>query len=160
MINTSGILGIAGFWGLLLLAMAAVGTLQTFVNLPAAIIVVGVTIGAGLMTFGLKDFFHSLLGLQALVIHVPDDALRQGHAQVLRGLIPSAYAAGVLGTVIGCVQMLATVDDSSVIGAALAVVLLTVLYSVMLAEGILRPGARHIEHRIEVLARAASELKR
>ncbi len=127
------------------------------VNLPSAIIVAGVTIGVGLMAFGLKDLLNGLLALRALVIRVPDEALHRQQAQVLRGLIPSCYAAGALGTLIGVVQMLAMLEDPSQIGWGMAVALLTVLYSVILAEGFLRPGARHIEHRSSLQASAITE---
>ncbi len=151
--NISGIVGLIGFWGLLIMAMAMGGEPAIFFCPTAACIVVGVTLGAGLMAFGLRDLLNGVLALRMIVIRLPDEALHQTQAQVLRGLIPPAYAAGVLGTAIGLVQILTTVDDPSIIGVAMAVALLTVLYSVMLAEGLLRPGARHIEHRLSARER-------
>lgn len=144
--NFSGIMGLLGFWVLLGTAIALGGRPLIFLNLPSAIVVSGVVGGAGLMMFGLKDFLNSLLGLRALIVRVPIEALQRQQAQVLRGLIPAAYAGGALGTLIGVIQMLASLDDPSQIGAGMALALLTVLYSVMLAEGVLRPGARHIEY--------------
>ncbi len=145
--NVSGIAGILGFWGLVILAVLLGGSPGIFVNIPSAVIVFGVTFGVGLMAFGSKDLLSSLLALRGLVFNAPDSAFQQRHVDVLKGLIPSAYASGVLGTLIGAVQMLATLDDPAMLGAGMAVAILTVLYGVLLAEGILRPGARYIEQR-------------
>lgn len=145
--NISGIVGFIGFWVLIGAAIALGGNPLIFVNVPSIIIVAGVVSCTGLMAFGMKDLLDGVLGLRALVVRVPDEALQEQQAQVLRGLIPSSYAAGGLGTLIGGVQMLAAFDDPSQIGPGMAVAILTVLYSILLAEGVLRPGARHIEHR-------------
>ncbi len=152
--NISGIIGFCIFFGLLALAIMWGGHPAVFISPAAAIIVSGVFIGAGLMAFGLRTLLDGLLALRVLLVRVPDETLRPQQAHVLRGLIPSAYAAGVLGTIIGLVLMLATLDDPSVIGASIAVAVLTVLYSVLLAEGLLRPGAQHIEHRCSAYANA------
>ena len=62
--------------------------------------------------------------------------------EVIRGLITPLYASGMIGTLIGLVQMLATLEYPSQIGAGMAVAMLTILYSVLGAELILRPTAR------------------
>ena len=58
-----------------------------------------------------------------------------------------ASGSGVLGTLIGLVNMLAKMDDPSAIGPAMAVALLTVLYGVLLAEFILGPLINRLRNR-------------
>jgi len=47
--------------------------------------------------------------------------------------------SGVLGTLIGSVQMLANLDDPKKLGPAIAVALLTLVYSVLISELCLAP---------------------
>jgi chemotaxis protein MotA len=58
-----------------------------------------------------------------------------------------APAFGMIGTLIGLVQMLATLDDPSKIGAGMAVALLTTLYGAILANVIFIPCAGKLKVR-------------
>jgi chemotaxis protein MotA len=53
---------------------------------------------------------------------------------LLRSMGDSAPAMGMIGTLVGLVQMLATMDDPSAIGPAMAVALLTTLYGSLIAQ--------------------------
>lgn len=59
-----------------------------------------------------------------------------------------APAMGMIGTLIGLVQMLANMDDPSSIGPAMAVALLTTLYGVLIANVIAKPIAEKLESRM------------
>ncbi len=54
--------------------------------------------------------------------------------RVFRGIGESAPAIGMLGTLVGLVQMLNTLDDPSSIGPAMAIALLTTLYGAFIAQ--------------------------
>ncbi|MFP4061766.1 MAG: MotA/TolQ/ExbB proton channel family protein [Halochromatium sp.] len=58
-----------------------------------------------------------------------------------------APAMGMVGTLIGLVDMLANMDDPSKIGPAMAVALLTTLYGVLIAQIIANPIAEKLELR-------------
>ena len=58
---------------------------------------------------------------------------------VLNAMATFAPAFGMIGTLIGLVTMLATMDDPSTIGAGMAIALLTTLYGAILANLILLP---------------------
>ncbi len=58
-------------------------------------------------------------------------------------------AMGLIGTLIGLVQMLANLDDPSSIGPAMAIALLTTLYGAMLAYMIFTPLASKLERTSE-----------
>ncbi len=64
-------------------------------------------------------------------------------------------AFGMIGTLIGLVQMLATLDDPSTIGAGMAVALLTTLYGALLANLLFLPAAGKLRVRTsgELLAK-------
>ncbi|MFC1509039.1 MotA/TolQ/ExbB proton channel family protein [Candidatus Omnitrophota bacterium] len=50
-----------------------------------------------------------------------------------------SIAGGVVGTLVGIFNMLATMDNPSTIGASMAVALLTVFYGVLLSELVFQP---------------------
>ncbi len=56
-----------------------------------------------------------------------------------------APAMGMIGTLIGLVQMLAFLDDAAAIGPAMAVALLTTLYGAMLANGVALPLSEKLQ---------------
>ena len=56
---------------------------------------------------------------------------------------------GMVGTLIGLIQMLSNMDDPSSIGPAMAVALLTTLYGVLLANIVAKPIAEKLETRMD-----------
>ncbi|RJQ84821.1 MAG: flagellar motor protein PomA [Desulfobacteraceae bacterium] len=68
---------------------------------------------------------------------------------VFKGMGDSAPAFGMIGTLIGLVQMLSSMDDPSSIGPAMAVALLTTLYGALLANFIFLPLADKLSLRSE-----------
>lgn len=58
-----------------------------------------------------------------------------------------APAMGMIGTLIGLVQMLSTMDDPATIGPSMAVALLTTLYGAIIANVIALPIAKKLEKR-------------
>lgn len=79
-------------------------------------------------------------------------ALRKRHEvgqKVFRFMAGTAPSMGMIGTLIGLVQMLKTLEDPSAIGPAMAVALLTTLYGAVLAFVIFSPIADKLENRSE-----------
>jgi len=66
-------------------------------------------------------------------------------ANVLRKAAEFAPAMGLIGTLIGLVQMLGNLDDPSSIGPAMAVALLTTFYGAVLANMVFSPMASKLE---------------
>jgi len=60
-----------------------------------------------------------------------------------------APAMGMIGTLIGLVQMLSNMDDPSTIGSAMAIALLTTLYGVLIANVIAKPIAEKLNARMQ-----------
>lgn len=66
-------------------------------------------------------------------------------ASILRKMAEVSPAMGLIGTLIGLVQMLGSLDDPSKIGPAMALALLTTFYGALLAYGIFGPLAAKLE---------------
>ncbi|AGA89164.1 flagellar motor component [Thioflavicoccus mobilis 8321] len=67
--------------------------------------------------------------------------------QIFRAIGDVAPAMGMIGTLIGLVQMMANMDDPKAIGPAMAVALLTTLYGSVIANAIALPIADKLNHR-------------
>lgn len=65
--------------------------------------------------------------------------------KVFRAIGESAPAFGMVGTLVGLVQMLSSMDDPTMIGRAMAVALLTTLYGVLIAQLIALPISDKLE---------------
>jgi len=91
---------------------------------------------------------------EALIHEAEQTAERYELAErVFRGIGESAPAIGMLGTLVGLVQMLNTLDDPSSIGPAMAVALLTTLYGAFIAQLIALPLADKLHLKAEDEAR-------
>ena len=71
---------------------------------------------------------------------------RRGY-KLFRFLASTAPSMGMIGTLIGLVQMLQTLQDPSAIGPAMAIALLTTLYGAVIAFMICGPLAEKLERR-------------
>ncbi|SDR31969.1 MotA/TolQ/ExbB proton channel family protein [Pseudovibrio sp. Tun.PSC04-5.I4] len=70
-------------------------------------------------------------------------------SRVYRALGDSAPAFGMIGTLVGLVQMLATMDDPSTIGPSMAIALLTTLYGSFIANVVCIPVADKLDSKFE-----------
>jgi chemotaxis protein MotA len=128
---------------------------------------------------------EGILSLEPLLKEITDDYLRKGLQLTVDGLEPQtiqevletevqyleqrhesgveivaamgayAPALGMIGTVVGLVQMLQSMSDPSTIGPAMAVALLTTLYGAILANLVFNPmsGKLKARSREEILLR-------
>lgn len=146
--NLSGILGLAVLVLVLFFALFMGGGYVIwghFVNIPSVIFVGLAAPGLQLLSTGMNPMLRSLCALRVLVVEVRTETISSRDADILRGLARNGYIAGAMGTVIGFVQMLASISDPSQLGAGIAVALLTVFYALLFAECIARPAAQRIE---------------
>ena len=145
-------------------------TLVSQTPLPAAII-------DQFMDYANRARREGILALESIVNNIDDAYLRKGLQLTVDGLEPdsiqnimeteigntegrhetgiellsalAAYAPalGMIGTVIGLVQMLKTMDDPSTIGPAMAVALITTFYGAILANLVFLPLVGKLKHR-------------
>ncbi len=120
---------------------------------------------------------EGILSLEPIIKDIDDDYLRKGLQLTVDGLEPQAIqeimeaelsniegrheagqeimralgeyapALGMIGTVIGLVQMLQTMNDPSSIGPAMAVALITTFYGAVLANLVFNPMAGKLKTR-------------
>ena len=77
-----------------------------------------------------------------------EDRHSQGQA-ILTAMGTFAPAFGMIGTLIGLIQMLTTLDDPSMIGQGMAVALLTTLYGALIANVFFIPAAGKLKVRTD-----------
>lgn len=70
----------------------------------------------------------------------------RGH-KIFRFMGATAPAIGMIGTLVGLVQMLRTLDDPDMIGPSMAVALLTTMYGAILAFVVFNPIAEKLSNR-------------
>jgi chemotaxis protein MotA len=199
---------IAGF-GLVATAIVLGGSVGSFIDVPALLIVFGGTFGITMVSFSVKETLKAQLIIFKTIFHrIPeatdaaDEGLRMavqarkdgvlalqkvisaldynpflqkalalavdgttgndierimGHeldgmaarhakgVSILRRAAEVSPAMGLIGTLIGLVQMLGKLDDPSSIGPAMAVALLTTFYGAVLANMVFSPMAGKLE---------------
>jgi len=102
--------------------------------------------GALMYCDGLKPEFiqHALSRERDLLI----ERLNEGE-KIYRFMGDAAPAFGMIGTLVGLVQMLSTMDDPETIGPSMAVALLTTLYGALVANLICLPIADKLVSKID-----------
>ncbi|MFA9461503.1 motility protein A [Thiohalorhabdus methylotrophus] len=206
------LIGLVAAFGLVLLGILLGGTLGSFLNAPGALIVIGGTLGATLVSYPLqqvlnagrvvkKTFFHQsenpkdviaelleyaqtvrkegVLALEDRVESLENPFMQKGLQMAIDGQEPEVVEAilqnevdkmedrhetgaaimdtmgslspafGMIGTLIGLVQMLQSMEDPSTIGPAMAVALLTTFYGALMANAIFIPMAGKLRARSE-----------
>lgn len=94
---------------------------------------------------------HSLEVVQATVakeIALSIQRLEEGD-KILRGIGDTAPAFGMIGTLVGLVQMLSNMEDPSTIGPAMAVAMLTTFYGAVIANLLALPMADKVVSKSE-----------
>ncbi len=89
------------------------------------------------------EFIHEVLKKE-VSLTVQRHEVGQG---VFAGMGDAAPAFGMIGTLVGLVQMLASMDDPSTIGPSMAIALLTTLYGAVIANLIMLPIADKLSLR-------------
>ena len=89
------------------------------------------------------DFVRTMLNKD---INLTIERHERGQA-IFKALGDVAPAMGMIGTLVGLVQMLSNLDDPKAIGPAMAVALLTTLYGAIIANAFALPIADKLEHR-------------
>ncbi len=204
------IIGIIAAFGLIFVAIFMGGGVTAFINVPSVMIVVGGTIGVGLINYPLKEIIGSIgvaknaflmrtqtpkeliqtfvdfayqarrdgiLALESKVREAKDPFLAKGiqlaidgqeataienimhteiawlkdrhklGAEIFSTLGTFAPAMGLIGTLIGLIQMLQNLDDPSTIGPAMAMALLTTFYGAILANVVFMPISGKLKTR-------------
>ncbi|HKL76987.1 MAG TPA: motility protein A [Gammaproteobacteria bacterium] len=206
------LIGLVASFGLVLLGILLGGTLTSFLNPAGALIVIGGTLGATLVSYPLqnvinawrvarKAFIHKaedpkdviselleyaqtvrkegVLALEDRIESLENPFMKKGLQMAIDGQEPEVVetilqnevermeerhesgaaimdtmgtlspAFGMIGTLIGLVQMLQSMEDPSTIGPSMAVALLTTFYGALMANALFIPLAGKLRARSE-----------
>ncbi len=135
------ILGLLGAASIILLAMGLGGPFLLFLNFPALMLVTLVPLALGTATYGALPLAAAFRAVLGLVYPVDPDVITPHTTTILRSLILYTYGATAIDIQLSLIQILGPDSDPSHRGLALAVLLLSLLYCVLLAEGIYRPAS-------------------
>jgi len=144
----AGILGILVAFCSLILLTALGGSITHFINIPSIVFVICVALGLQLVTVGGSALSDLSLGLRLLLFEPPSPARHAGLATDLRVFARYLYVAGILGSIIGVIQMLASFSDWSVLGSILSTMALAPFYATILAECIVRPCVNRFDYLV------------
>ena len=135
---------IVGYIVILTLIALAMEDPLIFVNIPSVLIVVGLTFG-GLLAGGrnIGQFCSVLFDKNASPSQLMD-ANETAHDAG-----NYAMGSGFVGTLIGAILMLGSIEDPAAIGPSMAIAILTVLYAVTLKYFIFTPIGRGLNDRAE-----------
>lgn len=204
------VIGVVAAFGLVLFGIMIGGTLTSFLNAPGALIVIGGTLGATLVSHPMSQVLNlgkvlknalfnegvepkqtidlllefaqtvrkeGVLALEDRVEALDDPFMKKGLQMAIDGQEPEVVEAvlqnevtkmedrhdtgasildtmgtlspafGMIGTLIGLVQMLQSMEDPSTIGPAMAVALLTTFYGALMANALFIPLAGKLRAR-------------
>ncbi len=103
--------------------------------------------GLGYIVDGMPlDDVRNALTLQQIAIH----SRHKAGQDIFKGMGRWAPAFGMIGTLIGLVQMLASMEDAASIGPKMAVALLTTFYGAVLSNLVFLPIAGKLARRSEI----------
>lgn len=113
------------------------GSLAWFASLPSLLVVLGITVVLSLSSFSMKE-----IGAAFSRAFAPGQASAEERAAgtaffeaLGRYLVP----AGILGTLIGIMTMLAATAETALLGRGMALALTTILYSLVLYLAVVVP---------------------
>jgi flagellar motor component MotA len=124
------------------------GSLAHFVNFPSLFIVGGFIVGGALASFPFQVINSNF---QQYFANEKMDEMQSNKAHYFFSTLANhSLAGGLVGSLIGLVNMLANLDDPVTIGPAMAVALLCPFYGVLTGEVFFRSAAADCLSRSEI----------
>jgi len=102
------------------MGISIIGSKRSFFDLPSFLFVFGILLGSLIASFGIDGLFKSFLSNKLRVIKTAKTSL---------------FVSAILGPCISLIHLLSNAQDKAIIGPALAVACLTVLYSAIFYLG-------------------------
>ena len=154
----SRLIGVAIVAGLVGWAILSRGTIEMFLHPAGLAIVFGAVLG------GLWISFDPRLLLEAMAKSVQSEKVSDPKELALYIAVFSrahqlAWGAGLFGTLVGLVLMLANMPDPDAVGPGMAVAMLTLLYGAFLAEFIIGPLKSGMIEQSTTVAAASDVVK-
>jgi flagellar motor component MotA len=146
---SAGIIGLTASLTLVIVTVLMGETSTYFFNPPSFILVVGLSLTLQQSSFGIPRLIRGMKLSKLLVMEKTTLVLEREDVIFMQHLIPRLYLSGMLGTLIGWMQILAYWDSvlrASHLPTGLMISLLTIFYAIILAEFFVRPLVHRMEH--------------
>jgi len=133
------------FFVLIGMGIIAGGDISAFIDTPSAFITIGGGLLLSLISFSFGDLFGAIgtgFGNSDLSQEEGDNA-----ARALGALGSSFVGIGVIGTVVGLINMGQNIDDPASAWAGVATALITTFYGLILQYAVIRPLRRSVVSR-------------
>ena len=139
------ILAFIVFCALLVTGIMNGGQFWSFIDIPSVLITVGGGLTLTLINFSFGDLFGAIgMGFGGSEISVEDG---RKASRALGALGSSLIGAGVIGTMIGLVNMGTAIDDYASAGPGVATAIITTFYALVLNYAVVAPLRRSIVNR-------------
>ena len=139
-----GILGFIIMITLITMGIMAGGRHEDLIDVPSLLITLGGAIGGLMAAYG-TGFFRAIGTV--FKSSADRETITEG-VGIFRRAKTYAIAAGVLGTMVGLVNMLQALDDPAALDPGLATALITTVYGFFLAYAIFHPVSASLQRRL------------
>lgn len=133
---------IAGIFGCFVIYLAIVvgGSVLVFLNIPSILIVFVLTTCMLIASFGWSGFLSGIKVLKVSYVQTVPAWIEIRHMYIIQTMQEYLLISGLIGSLIGLVQLLSNLDDPRTIGPALAVMILTIFYGLLLIMILCQPA--------------------
>lgn len=126
------LIGLIGVLFLIVGSIAVGAGATMFINIPSAVITLGITFFMLLAAFG-TDFLRFIPDGLATLVCTPGKP-NPRFAEIAAHGARYVVGAGIIGTMIGIIQMLSNLSNPSGLGVGMACALLTIFYAIITSE--------------------------
>ncbi len=134
------------FCVLMLMGMLSGGQLHAFIDTPSFLITVAGGLLLAMISYSIGTIWGSIG--KGFGGHNLDSATADEAARALRGLGSSFVSAGVIGTIIGLINIGNNLDDYDSLLPGLATAAITLYYGLFIKYAITEPLRRSVENRV------------
>ncbi len=140
------VLGFFVFLVVLCYSISFSAELSCFINFPILLMILGFNISVIIGTKSFRDLIYAFKLVITEVESFDRSKLNRG-ISIFDLLIKVTIGSGFIGAVIGYISLLAYLEDPSIIGSSISVILLWVLYSVSIVLFLLLPAKYILERK-------------
>jgi len=125
--------------------------LQMIFHLPSLIVCFGGMISLSMADYGVECQSRVIVLMGRMWFRPTDsvDTVDALDVRVGHGMIAGAYLSGVIGIILGLIQIAVHFGDVASMRSGLAIALYCPMYAVVFVEGLLHPAVRRLEENLE-----------
>lgn len=148
-VNDAGLVGLISLPLLILISIILGSPAILFIDAQSFMVVAGVSMALQLATRGGRSFIGMLRSFRVFVVNAPAKTVQLSDASHLKQFARYIWAAGVIGSLVAWIVLLATWNQSTNRVEVMVSCFLPLFYALVFAECFVRPCAQRIEFRLE-----------